>query len=211
MAVAQGAGDRMSEHDTWESRYSVSEFIFGKDPNYFLQSCRGLLPEAGKALAIADGEGRNGVWLAEQGLSVVCLDFSESAQLKATSLAKERGVNVTLVRADIHSWSYPPEAFDVVIDIFTQFSSPAERLKKWRGVHNTLRQGALFILQGYTPRQLRFNTGGPKKIENLYTRRMLEDAFRDFHDMRIVEEEREMREGAAHSGMSAVMGLTARK
>lgn len=201
----------MSELDTWESRYGVPEFIFGKDPNYFLQSCKGLLPLSGKALAIADGEGRNGVWLAEQGLSVVCLDFSGSAQLKATALAEERGVNITLVRADIHSWSYPPDAFDVVVDIFTQFSSPAERLKKWKGVHNTLKPGGLFILQGYTPRQLQFNTGGPKKIENLYTRQMLEDAFRDFHDVRIVEEEREMQEGAAHSGMSAVIGLTARK
>lgn len=201
----------MSEQETWESRYSVPDFIFGKDPNYFLQSCGGLLPASGKALAIADGEGRNGVWLAEQGLSVVCLDLSESAQLKATSLAKERGVNIALVRADIHSWSYPPDAFDVVIDIFTQFSSPIERLKKWRGVRDTLKPGGLFILQGYTPRQLEFNTGGPKKVENLYTRQVLEDAFRDFKDVRIVEEDREMREGAAHSGMSAVIGLTARK
>ena len=201
----------MSEQQTWESRYRVPEFIFGKEPNYFLQSCRGLLPASGKAIAIADGEGRNGVWLAEQGLSVVCLDFSESAQLKAASLAKERGVKIDLVRADIHAWNYPPAAFDVVIDIFTQFSSPTERFQKWRGVHNTLKPGGLFILQGYTPRQLQFNTGGPKKVENLYTRRMLEDAFRDFHDVRIVEEEREMREGAAHSGMSAVIGLTARR
>jgi SAM-dependent methyltransferase len=201
----------MSEHETWESRYSVPEFIFGREPNYFLQSCRGLLPASGKALAIADGEGRNGVWLAEQGLSVVCLDFSEQAQLKAISLAKQRNVKIELVRADIHSWSYPPGAFDVVIDIFTQFSSPTDRLKKWQGVHNTLKPGGLFILQGYTPRQLQFNTGGPKKIENLSTRQMLEDAFRDFHDVVIVEEEREMREGAAHSGMSAVIGLTARR
>jgi len=201
----------MSEQDTWESRYSVPEFIFGKEPNYFLQSSRGLLPVSGKALAIADGEGRNGVWLAEQGLDVVCLDFAESAQLKATSLAKERGVKIDLVRADIHSWNYPPDTFDVVIDIFTQFSSPAERIKKWRGIHNTLKPGGLFILQGYTPRQLQYNTGGPKKIENLYTRQLLEEAFGDFHDVRIVEEDRDMREGPAHSGMSAVIGLTARK
>jgi len=201
----------MSEQDTWENRYSVPEFIFGREPNYFLQSCRELLPASGKALAIADGEGRNGVWLAEQGLSVVCLDFSESAQRKATSLANDRGVSITLVRADIHSWSYPPEAFDVVIDIFTQFSSPIERHQKWQGVHDTLKPGGLFILQGYTPRQLQFKTGGPKKIENLYTRQMLEEAFGDFHDVRIIEEEREMREGAAHSGMSAVIGLTARR
>ena len=162
-------------------------------------------------VAIADGEGRNGVWLAEQGLDVVALDFSEAAQIKAASLAKERGVEITLVRADVHSWDYQANAFDVVIDIFTQFSSPPERAQKWRGIHQTLKPGGLVIVQGYTPRQLQYGTGGPKKIENLYTREMLKGAFQSFRDLTITEEERDMHEGAAHSGMSAVIGLTARK
>ena len=144
-------------------------------------------------------------------LDVVALDFSEAAQIKAVSLAKERGVEITLVRADVLAWDYPANAFDVAIDIFTQFSSPAERAEKWQGVHKTLKPGGLVIVQGYTPRQLQYGTGGPKKIENLYTRGMLEDAFRSFRDMTITEEERDMHEGAAHSGMSAVIGLTARK
>ena len=201
----------MSEHDVWEGRYGAPDYIFGKEPNHFLMSCRNLLPKSGKALAIADGEGRNGVWLAEQGLDVVALDFSEAAQIKAASLAKERGVEITLVRADVLAWDYPAAAFDVVIDIFTQFSSPAERVKKWQVVHQALKPGGLVIVQGYTPKQLQFGTGGPKKIENLYTRGMLEDAFRSFRDMAITEEERDMHEGAAHSGMSAVIGRTARK
>jgi 2-polyprenyl-3-methyl-5-hydroxy-6-metoxy-1,4-benzoquinol methylase len=120
----------MSEHATWESRYGRPEFIFGKEPNYFLESCKPLLPKSGKALAIADGEGRNGVWLAEQGLDVVSLDFSESAQVKAATLAKERGVDLALMRADVQAWDYPSSTFDVVIDIFTQFSSPAGRAEK---------------------------------------------------------------------------------
>jgi SAM-dependent methyltransferase len=211
MAGAQGSGGEMSEHDVWESRYGVPDFIFGNEPNHFLVSCRNLLPKSGNALAIADGKGRNGVWLAEQGLDVVALDFSKAAQIKAAALAKERGVEITLIRADVLAWDYPANAFDVVIDIFTQFSSPAERAKKWQGVHQTLKPGGLVIVQGYTPRQLRYGTGGPKKIENLYTRAMLEEAFRSFRDMKITEEERDMHEGAAHSGMSAVIGLTARK
>ena len=201
----------MSEHDVWEGRYGVPEFIFGKEPNHFLMTCKKLLPKSGKALAIADGEGRNGVWLAEQGLDVVALDFSEAAQIKAASLAKERGVGITLIKADVLAWDYPANAFDVVIDIFTQFSSPMERARKWRRVHQSLKPGGLVIVQGYAPKQLQYGTGGPKKIENLYTRDMLEDAFRSFRDMTIIEEEREMHEGAAHSGMSAVIGLSARK
>jgi Methyltransferase domain len=84
----------------------VPEYAFGKDPNYFLQSCRRLLPPSGRALAIADGEGRNGVWLAEQGLDVLSLDFSPSAQKKARALAAERHVNVAFARADVHTWDY---------------------------------------------------------------------------------------------------------
>ena len=142
---------------------------------------------------------------------VVALDFSESAQIKAASLAKERGVEITLIRTDVQAWDYPVNAFDVVIDIFTQFSSPAERAKKWWSVHQTLKPGGLVVVQGYTPKQLQYGTGGPKKIENLYTSAMLEEAFRSFRDIKITEEERDMHEGAAHSGMSAVIGLTARK
>ncbi len=211
MAGEQGAVAKMSEHDVWESRYGVPDFIFGKEPNHFLMSCRNLLPGSGKALAIADGEGRNGVWLAEQGLDVVALDFSEAAQIKAALLAKERGVEITLVRAEVLTWDYPANAFDVVIDIFTQFSSPEERAIKWQRLHRTLKPGGLVILQGYSPRQLQYGTGGPKKIENLYTRGILENAFRSFQDVTIIEEERDMHEGTAHSGMSAVIGLTARK
>jgi SAM-dependent methyltransferase len=201
----------MNEYQRWQGRYGVPEYIFGKEPNYFLADCEALLPKSGKALTVADGEGRNGVWLAEKGFDVTSVDFSEAAQTKAAALAKERGVKITLVHADVHGWTYPDAAFDLVAEIFTQFSSPAERTRKWAGMRKALKPGGLLIVQGYTPKQLQYGTGGPKEIENLYTRAMLETAFGDFHDLSIVEEEREMHEGSAHGGMSAVIGLTARK
>jgi SAM-dependent methyltransferase len=201
----------LSEYERWETRYAVPEYAFGKEPNYFLKSCSGLLPPSGRALAVADGEGRNGVWLAEQGLDVVSLDFSPSAQNKARTLAAERRVNVAFIQADVHTWNYPAAAFDVVVEIFTQFSSPAERSRKWAGMRQTLKSGGLLILQGYTPKQLQYGTGGPKQIENLYTRAMLESAFLGFRQLDIVEEEREIHEGTAHGGMSAMIGLTGRK
>lgn len=201
----------MSEYERWETRYAAPEYAFGKAPNYFLESCKKLLPSSGRALAVADGEARNGVWLAEQGLDVTSLDFSPSAQKKARALAAERHVNVTFVQADVHTWDYPPAAFDVVVEIFTQFSSPAERPGKWAGMRRTLKPGGLLILQGYTPKQLEYGTGGPKQIENLYTREMLEREFMGFRDLKIVAEEREIHEGASHGGMSAMIGLTGRK
>ena len=131
--------------------------------------------------------------------------------MKAETLAKERGVEITLVRADVHTWDYPEAAFDVVVEIFTQFSSPAARVKKWAGMRKTLKPGGLMIIQGYTPRQLEYGTGGPSQLEKLYTRAMLEEAFRGFHDMTFVEEEVEMREGTSHGGIAAVINFTARK
>lgn len=199
------------EYARWESRFDKPEYEFGKAPNEFLARCKPLLPKSGKALAVADGEGRNGVWLAEQGLDVTSTDFSPSAQKKARALAAERGVSVTFEQADMHTWPYPENAFDVVVEIFTQVSTPAERPKKWAGMRRALKPGGLLILEGYTPKQLEYGTGGPKMIENLYTRAMLEAAFGDFRDLKIEEEEREMREGAAHAGMSATIHLTGRK
>jgi SAM-dependent methyltransferase len=201
----------LSEFERWEGRYGVAEYIFGKEPNYFLASCKPLLPVSGKALAVADGEARNGVWLAEQGLDVLSIDFSPSAQQKAETLAKERGVTIAFERADVHAWHYPDAAFDVVVEIFTQFSAPADRSRKWAGMRKTLKPDGLLIIQGYTPKQLQYGTGGPGQIENLYTRAMLDEAFRGFRDMQIVEEEVDIHEGTSHGGMSAVINLTAWK
>src|ERR1043166_3336926 len=103
----------LSEYDRWETRYHAPDYIFGKQPNYFLASCKALLPKSGKALAIADGEGRNGVWLAEQGLDVLSVDFSPTALAKAKALARQRGVIVRTLQADIIAWDWPSAEFDV--------------------------------------------------------------------------------------------------
>lgn len=202
---------RSPEYARWESRFDKPEYEFGTAPNEFLARCRPLLPKSGKALAVADGEGRNGVWLAQQGLDVTSTDFSPSAQRKARALARERGVTATFIEADMHAWPYPENGFDVVIEIFTQVSTPEERPLKWAGIRRALKPGGLLILEGYTPKQLQYGTGGPKNAAHLYTRAMLEEAFGDFRDLTIEEEEREMREGAAHAGLSAVIHLTGRK
>jgi SAM-dependent methyltransferase len=201
----------VSEYERWETRYAVPDYTFGKEPNAFLHSCKRLLPPSGRALAVADGEGRNGVWLAGQGLDVVSIDFSPTAQNKARALAAERRVKATFITTDVHRWDYPETAFDVVAEIFTQFSTPSERALKWAGMRRTLKSGGLLIIQGYTPKQLEYGTGGPKQIENLYTRAMFEREFHDFRRLDIVEEERELHEGAAHAGMSAVISLTGTK
>jgi SAM-dependent methyltransferase len=210
-AARQSLENSVSEYDRWQTRYATPEYAFGKSPNYFLESCKRLLPRSGRALAVADGEGRNGVWLAEQGLDVVSIDFSPAAQRKAKALAAERDVKVTFELVDVHNWNYPSAAFDVVAEIFTQFSNPADRARKWAGMLKALKPGGLLIIQGYTPKQLEYGTGGPKEIENLYTRAMLKQELGGLRELSLVEEEREIHEGTSHGGMSAVINLTGRK
>ena len=153
----------MNEFVRWEARFATPDYAFGKEPNYFLKSCQQILPRHGQALAVADGEGRNGVWLAEQDFDVVSLDFSPAAQNKARALAAERGVKVAFVRADVHVWDYPQTAFDVVVEIFAQFSPPAQRAIKWRGMRRALKSGGVLIVQGYTPKQLEYASARPRR------------------------------------------------
>ena len=96
-----------AEFRRWQERYSTPDFTFGKEPSEFLVRCRPLLPRSGNALAVADGEGRNGVWLAKQGLDVLSIDFSPAAQAKARALAAENEIAITFVEADVHAWHYP--------------------------------------------------------------------------------------------------------
>jgi SAM-dependent methyltransferase len=201
----------MSELDRWQERYATDEYRFGTAPNVFLASQAKLLPKSGMALAVADGEGRNGVFLAEHGLDVLSLDFSPNAQAKARKLAAARGVTISVEQADVINWSYPPDAFDVVAAIFFQFAAPPDRDRIFAGIKRTLKRGGLLLLEGYGPKQLEYKTGGPGILENLYTREILEAAFGDFALLDIREYDAELHEGAGHGGMSALVDLVAVK
>lgn len=198
------------EQMRWNSRFDTEDYVFGEAPNAFLRvHAPALTP--GRALCVADGEGRNGVWLAEQGWQVVSLDFSDVAQRKAAALAARRGVSLDLVQADVHAWKYPESGFDLVVDIFSQFSSPDDRVRKWTAMKSALKPGGLLLVQGYTPDQLHHRTGGPSELTQLYTEEMLRSAFGEFEIHQIVEEEVILDEGSGHHGPSAVIGLVASK
>lgn len=201
----------MSELQRWETRFAADEYIFGTTPNAFLAAQKPLLPKAGRALAVADGEGRNGVWLAAQGLDVLAIDFSAKAQAKARALAQSRNLPYTAELADVTKWRWPEDSFNVVAVIFTQFANPIERADMFAGIRRTLKRRGLLLMQGYTPRQLQYGTGGPKQVENFYTRELLEGEFGGLSELRIEEYDCELHEGNAHVGMSAVIDLVARK
>jgi cyclopropane fatty-acyl-phospholipid synthase-like methyltransferase len=201
----------MSELERWETRFRGSAYIFGEEPNVFLKSKAHLLRRGQSALSVADGEGRNGVWLAAQGLDVLAVDFSESALAKAQALANRRGVQLRTELVDIFTWRWPQAAFDVVVAIFTQVAFPPQRAEFFLNLKRALKPGGLLLMQAYRAEQLNYGTGGPPEVERLYTRSLIEQGFGDFADLEIREHDSLINEGTAHVGMSALIDVVGRK
>lgn len=205
------------QESIWSQRYREAgdDYLFGVEPNRFLAHRAALLERGSNALCVADGEGRNSVWLAEQGLAVTAVEISAVAVEKARRLAAGRRAEVRFELADMLAPAWPPaefqDAFDWVIGIFIQFATPDERQRQFAAMKRATRTGGRVVLQGYTPQQLEYRTGGPSAVENLYTAALLRAAFGDWEIEELVEYEDELAEGAAHRGRSALIGLVARK
>lgn len=195
---------------TWNQRFAADHYVFGETPNAYLQS-QAIHLVRGTALAVADGEGRNGVWLAEQGLQVDSFDFSDIAIQKAQALAQKRQVQIHCVCSDWQSFNWQPAHYDNVVGIFFQFATPEERMPLFARMLSSLKPGGTLIIQGYTARQLDFNTGGPGKLAHLYDEALMLDAFGHLDILDLRTYEAEIHEGTGHQGMSGLLGLTARK
>ncbi|MHB1175749.1 MAG: SAM-dependent methyltransferase [Sulfuriferula sp.] len=195
----------------WDERYAGEAYIFGTAPNAFLKSQAARLQSGQSALAVADGEGRNGVWLAQQGLQVWSVDSSSVAQAKAKKLAAERGVTLQFEVADLLAWDWGDARFDIIAAIFIQFTDPAGRALQFEGIRRALKPGGMLLLQGYTPRQLEYKTGGPPSVENLYTESMLREWFGGWDIQHLREHDEVINEGSHHAGMSALIDLVAYK
>lgn len=198
-------------NNIWNERYAGDDYHFGTEPNAFLASQQGLLKPGMSCLAVADGEGRNGVWLAQQGLEVLSVDASPVAQEKAKRLAEQRGVKVAFEQADLMQWQWGEDRFDLVVAIFIQFAPPGMRERMFADIKRCLKPCGLLLLQGYTPRQLEYKTGGPSQVENLYTGEMLREAFADMDILQLREHDDFISEGTGHCGKSALIDLVARK
>jgi len=196
----------------WNERFNKEIFIFGKEPNeYLVEKTNQYLKPKDKVLCIADGEGRNGVWLAKQGMQVVGFDASDIALAKAKQFSIDNQVEVEYSFSDTDSYAWQENTYDAVIGIFIQFADPAMRARIFENAYKTLKSGGLFILQGYTPKQLDYKTGGPSLIEHLYTEEMIRDLAKQFEILELVSYEKALSEGPRHTGMSALLGLVAQK
>jgi cyclopropane fatty-acyl-phospholipid synthase-like methyltransferase len=198
--------------DFWNKRFDTPDYIFGRAPNEYLQTqAKQYLKKGDAVLCVADGEGRNSVWLAKQGMQVDAFDLSEVALKKAMALAREGAAHVQFTLASTDTWDWQPNQYDAVVGIFIQFADPVMRTRLFAQMASSLRPGGVLIVQGYTPKQLEYKTGGPSILEHLYTEDMIRNLIGDLEPIDLCLYQKELSEGPKHTGMSALLGLVARK
>jgi SAM-dependent methyltransferase len=194
----------MSTSLAWDERYQGGDFQFGQAPNRYLESLAPWLRPGMRALALGDGEGRNGVWLAEQGLRTTSLDWSPVGSAKAAALAATRGVALETVTADASSWAYPEAGFDLVAWIYLHLP-PADRAAAAAGALRALAPGGLLALECFTPAQQGRRSGGPKMPELLWSRAIVEDLFGGLEVLELLEGTVALDEGPRHQGRAEVV------
>ena len=193
----------------WDKKYSTDEYVYGKEPNEFLREMSGRLKK-GRVLCLAEGEGRNAVWLARQGFSVTAVDASKVGLAKAARLADEFDVTIETVTADLAEYTIEDGAWDSIISIFCHLH-PDLRTPLHRAVVAGLRQGGTFLLEAYTPKQLEYQTGGPPSAEYMMELATLEDELDGLEFIHGKELVRDVVEGNKHTGQGSVVQVLAQK
>lgn len=193
----------------WDERYSQAEYAYGKSPNDFLkQHIAGL--NKGRSLCLADGEGRNSVFLAEHGHDVVAVDQSAPGMQKARQLAEEKSVSIEAVVADLGDFTIEQNSWDNIVSIFCHLPVELRRQVHASAVRG-LKSGGVLLLEAYTPQQIQLGTGGPPVAEMTMTLELLQDELQGLEFLHAEEKQREVVEGLYHTGTGAVVQLIARK
>lgn len=192
----------------WNQRYSSDEFAYGTEPNSFLETNAELL--TGPVLSLAEGEGRNAVFLASLGLEVLGVDGSEQGLAKARKLADSKGVSITTEVADLATYEPPANYYGSVVSISAHLPSNVRR-RLYPLVELSLKPGGIILLEGYSKSQLARNTGGPKDPDMLFTADGIVKEFPNCEIILCQETEREVVEGEFHTGLASVVQFIAKK
>lgn len=193
----------------WDERFNQAEYVYGKEPNEFLVAMAGQIP-LGKVLCLAEGEGRNACFLASLGYDVTALDQSAVGLAKAQKLAAEKGVKITTVQSDLQDFAITPDTWQGIISIFCHLPSNL-RAQLYSKVYQGLRSGGVFILEGFAPEQLQYNSGGPKDLDLLPSLMTLKQELSSFSHLTTKTLERELNEGAYHQGPAALIQILGKK
>jgi 2-polyprenyl-3-methyl-5-hydroxy-6-metoxy-1,4-benzoquinol methylase len=194
----------------WDERYGEEGHAYGTAPNVYLTQHADLFKPGQSALVIGDGQGRNGVWLAQQGLQVTSVDMSQVGLHKAAALAKERGVPLETVHADLTAWAWPQARFDFVVIIYVHFPPP-HRARLHRAALQALKPGGQIILEAFSVDQVSYSSGGPRDPKMLYTLPMLQDDFKAGEILELAELVVHLEEGKYHVGDGAVIRARIRR
>jgi SAM-dependent methyltransferase len=198
----------------WDDRYSASDYAFGTAPNQFLTAQHQRLKPGMKTLVVGDGEGRNGVWLASQGLDVLSVDLSPIGLEKTQALAAQHQVSLQTECADLTTWNWAEATYDLVVSIYVHFA-PDVRQQVHGSMLGSLKPGGLIILEGFNPDQIQYqrdyNSGGPNNPTMLYDPEMLRQDFVEGEILELTETITELHEGQYHDGKAAVVRLVLKK
>ena len=195
----------------WDARFAQDGYVFGSAPAGFVARQAWRIAPGKRVLSVAEGEGRNAVFLAEQAARVTAFDGSGIGLAKARRLAAERGVSLDLHHADIADWNWDRAPFDAVLGVFIQFAPPPLRAQVFAGMARALKPGGLLLLHGYAPRQVGYGTGGPPQVANLWTLDLLRAAFAGFEILHEADYDADLAEGSGHRGRSGLIDFVARR
>lgn len=193
----------------WNERYAQPDWVYGQQPNvFFKEQLAGRPP--GKLLLAAEGEGRNAVYAARQGWQVVAFDFSAAGQQKALQLAAQAGVGIDYQLQKAEDFRLGPHSLDAAGLIYAHF--PPDIRKRFHArLQDWLKPGGVLILEAFHPRQLQYQSGGPKQENMLYSADMLQQDFEGLKILLLEEREIVLDEGSFHQGAGYVTRLVASK
>ncbi len=193
----------------WDERYSSEAYAYGKNPNQFLEENYKVIPK-GKVLSLAEGEGRNAVFLAKQGYIVTAVDSSQIGLEKARKLAEENEVSIELINADLADFDLGDYEWDGIVSIFCPLPS-ALRKELHKKVVAGLKTNGVYLIEAYTPEQLKHDTGGGKSVDLMCTKESLSHELIGLKFKHLIELERDIVEGIYHTGVGSVVQAIASK
>jgi cyclopropane fatty-acyl-phospholipid synthase-like methyltransferase len=196
--------------DFWNERFSEPGYAYGTDANTFLITEAQRLQPGMRVLVVGDGEGRNGVWLAQQDLAVTSVDYSAAGVERARQLAAERGVTLDILCTDMNDWRWPTAHFDAVVSIFVHFPSAMSPALLARML-TALKPGGVLILEAFSKEQLDYPSGGPPVEDALFSADLLLEDFAAADIELCREQVVRLDEGKYHVGPAAVVRLIARR
>ena len=189
---------------TWNQRYAAENHLFGQEPNDYLRAQAHHLAPGGRVLCVADGDGRNSVWLARHGFDVSCVDWSETGLQRAQALAAMHAVSIEPICADLASWAWPQGAYDGVVSIHVHLP-PTTRPMVHRAMLRALKPGGLLLLEAFDLEQIHYTSGGPNRLDMLYSAEMLAEDFAEGEILTLERAKIVLDEGPYHQGPAEVI------